>query len=95
MATWVVRQLDGAVGKVTYDEKKGLALVEMPDPAVDGNLESYLRTNKRFWIPESQRIDDYREEERLPTTDINFMKLAMNMVATQVPGVYGVISFTP
>jgi hypothetical protein len=68
---------DGKTGTITYDGKTKELIVDFPDPVVVDEVEDYLNTKQVYKIPESQRLDDYREELARPTDNETFLDLAL------------------
>jgi len=66
-----------ARGTVKYDPKKQRVIVDFPDREVVSRIMLYLTTPREYRIPESQVIDDYREEMKMPTTSNMHMDLAL------------------
>ena len=80
MATVRLQNKDGT-GILTYDAPEGDGPVEF---AVDTKVEGirnvvnrYFNRSRDYSIPESQEIDDYRQEEQVPTKDISYFELAL------------------
>ncbi len=65
-------------GTVKYDPKKQSVFVDFPDEEVTGKIMEYLNTPREYKIPESQGIDDYRIEKKLPTESTMYLELALN-----------------
>ena len=75
MATVRLQNKEGT-GILTYDAPEGDGPVEF---AVDTKVEGirnvvnrYFNRSRDYSIPESQKIDDYREEKQVPTKDISY-----------------------
>jgi hypothetical protein len=66
---------DGERGLVRYDEQTHLVDVEFDGPKTA--VMRHLTRKTVFRIPESQRIDDFREEEARPTESRTHMELAL------------------
>lgn len=49
-----------------------------PDDDVFEMVIDYLLTQREFWIPESQRVDDYRIDEAFPTDNETYFSLALS-----------------
>jgi len=64
-------------GFVKYDEKKKEISVDFPNDSLVLDIEEYLSTNRVFKIPESQEIDDFREEFASPLESKTHFELAM------------------
>jgi len=82
--------------KITYGDKEGYVEynaikkeinVVFPDDKIEAEVDDYLRTKQVYWIPESQRIDDYREELAYPFDSLTHFELAMNTLWANT-GVY-------
>jgi len=65
-------------GLVEYDDETKLVSVSFPDRTIKSSVVSYLTTPQDFWIPESNRIDDYRvDKNKVPTENLTYLKLAL------------------
>ena len=67
-------------GSVRYIPSTQNLTVDFPDPEIRKKVERYLVTKRVYFIPESQVIDDYREEWAVPTDSLMHMKLALCML---------------
>ena len=65
-------------GIVKYDSSKQYVFVDFPDEEVKGKIMKYLNTLREYKIPESQGIDDFRTELKLPTESTMYLELALN-----------------
>ncbi len=65
-------------GWIQYDSEKKKVTVEHPDAKIKGAVTRYLSSPREYWIPESDRIDDYRKETKLPSASTMYMELALN-----------------
>ena len=65
------------IGSITYDEKSKELSIDFPDSAVVNEIKDYLNTKRVYRIPESQRIDDYREELARPIDSEMHLDLAL------------------
>jgi hypothetical protein len=68
----------GKKGWIQYDSEKKKATVEHPDANIREAVKRYLSSPREFWIPESDRIDDYRKETKRPTESTTHMTLALS-----------------
>jgi hypothetical protein len=68
---------DDKVGFVNYTPETKELIVEFPVANDKRNIIKYLTKKKKFKIPESQRIDDYRIDIMLPTENLMYMELAL------------------
>jgi hypothetical protein len=74
-----IRTLDG-IGTVNYRKTKAGAVefkVRHPIAATRRSVSTYLTKEKDFQIPESNKIDDFRIDTVVPTTDINYFTQAL------------------
>ncbi|MCL5406870.1 MAG: hypothetical protein M1398_09205 [Deltaproteobacteria bacterium] len=69
-------------GKVVYDDSAKSVSVIFPNADVKRRVESYLNTEREFWLPESDQIDDFRVEKAKPTDSRSHFELAMNTLLT-------------
>lgn len=65
-------------GKVTYEPQGKQVNVEFPDENVAVEIIKFLSGKREFWIPESQRIDDFRIDLELPTENEQYFTMAMS-----------------
>ena len=49
-----------------------------PDDDIFEKVLDYLSTKQDYWIPESNRVDDYRIDEGLPTDSEMYFSLALS-----------------
>ncbi len=47
-------------GTVRYIVNTMIIEVDFPDPEIEKRIKEYLTTKRKDWIPESDRIEDYR-----------------------------------
>lgn len=66
---------DDKHGSVEYDEQTHLVDVEFDGPSTA--IKSHLTSKRVFRIPESQQVDDFREETARPTESRMHMELAL------------------
>jgi|WetSurMetagenome_2_1015567.scaffolds.fasta_scaffold1111197_1 hypothetical protein len=66
------------LGWIEYDSESKEIKVEHPDANIKEAVEKYLSSPRKYRIPESQRLDDYREEVKVPTESMGHMELAMS-----------------
>jgi len=64
-------------GFVTYNKKEKEISIDFPDRSLVLDIEKYLYTSRIFRIPESQKIDDFREELASPLESEMHFELAM------------------
>jgi hypothetical protein len=62
---------------VEYVEKSKEIIVHFPDAFVEDEVEEYLHTKRLFRIPESNRLDDFREDVAYPYDNQTYLELAM------------------
>lgn len=67
----------GKTGTITLDEESMEFAVEFPDKRVTGQIERYLGKERKFRIPESQIIDDFRIDTVKPTKSPMYFDLAL------------------
>lgn len=66
-------------GRIVYDpENLADFKVEFPDEAKREEIEIYLKSEREFWIPESDAIDDYRTDKARPIDDIIYFELSLS-----------------
>lgn len=65
-------------GFVEYDPRSKELTVEFPDEDVRLEVEGHLTTAQAYRIPESQELDDFREELAVPTDSLMHMELALS-----------------
>lgn len=65
-------------GTVKYDEKNKEIFVDFPDEEKRKEILKYLITERTFRIPESQKIDDYREDKARPVENITYLELSLS-----------------
>ena len=73
----VIKKSTSAGGVVSYHEKLKLVDVQLKDELAKRQVEEHLSTPRIFRIPESQKIDDFREETVLPTESLMHWELSM------------------
>ena len=65
-------------GLIEYDDSSPVKFkVSFPDEKIRQDIITYLTTPREFWIPESQRIDDYRIDVESPVADKMYFVLAL------------------
>lgn len=64
-------------GAVNYNPKTKAVVVTFPDAQVVRSVRSHLTRKRKFRIPESKRIDDYRVDNVKPTESTMYMNLAL------------------
>lgn len=62
-------------GSIEYIDKD--FTIDFPDEDTIKEITTYLSTPKTFRIPESNQIDDFREDTVLPTDDLTYFELAL------------------
>jgi len=68
---------DGRTGAVKYDKKNKSFSVDFPDDIVEVEVIDFLSKKQDFWIPESQKIDDYRIDNKYPKESEMYFSLAL------------------
>lgn len=68
---------DNKSGSVSYNIKTKKVTVVFPDAGTKNEIVSYLHTQRIFWIPESSRLDDYREDYNFPFDNETYFRLAL------------------
>ena len=61
-------------GTIEYNDSKAVVNIEGP---VKNDIERYLHTSRKYWIPESQRIDDFRIDTAKPVDSLTYFELAL------------------
>jgi len=73
---------NGIRGEIIYDENDPKNFrIEHSDPDVVEKVTEFLNEKRKYPIPESGRIDDYRIVEAMPTDNVTFFELALNVLA--------------
>ena len=65
-------------GKVAYDTESNEITVDFADDDKREEIEEYLNKRRKFIIPESDKIDDYREEKAKPNESEMHFRLSMS-----------------
>lgn len=73
----------GKEGTIEYSEKDMIPKILFPDAESVSIIESYLTTKRRFQIPESDEMDDYRIDEEVPTLNEMYFALALCTLHTE------------
>lgn len=81
MAT-VELQFEGASATLNYEETESRGPVEFQLTTDSEELRNvvtrYFNKKREFWIPESQKIDDYRiDKDVVPTKEFVYFELAL------------------
>jgi len=64
-------------GYINYLEKDKTFEVSFANEATRKEIENYLTTKREFKIPESDRIDDFRVDNAIPTENLTYFELAL------------------
>ena len=64
-------------GSITYDTGIQEIIVDFPDKEKQAEIEDFLAVKKIYRIPESNKIDDYREELAFPFESTMHFELAL------------------
>lgn len=67
-------------GQITYDDTTKDLNVEFPDELLRSEIEEYLTTPQVFRIPQSPRIDDFKEVHKKPIASTNYLKQALGSI---------------
>lgn len=67
----------GQEGYVQYNEDTKDIQVVFPNDTIGSEIDTYLNTKRIYRIPESQKIDDFREELAYPSDGMMYFELAM------------------
>jgi hypothetical protein len=69
---------EGKSGSITYEDGdlENFKL-DFPDRGKRAEIEAYLHKERIFLIPESQQIDDYREDKARPIDGFTYFELAL------------------
>jgi hypothetical protein len=71
-------------GRIIYDPENLAGFkVEFSDEAKREEIETYLKSEREFWIPESNEIDDYRIDKARPIDDVVYFELALSSLYGQ------------
>jgi hypothetical protein len=68
----------GRKGTVMYDTEKKEFKIEHPDRGIIERVTEYLNAKRKFQIPESDRIDDFRLDIGLPGESEMYAQLALS-----------------
>lgn len=68
---------DNTIGFINYIPETKELIVEFPDTVIKNRIIKYLNTEREFWIPESQVLDNYRIDRELPIKNLMYMELAL------------------
>ena len=77
MKTSVVVKSDKGKGEVVYDDETKVVDVIFSDAGEKAVIESYLEKEQVFKIPQSQRIDHYKEINAKPSSERTYLELAL------------------
>lgn len=70
----IIVSKDGCSGSVKYIE--GKIIVDFPNESIASEIKKYFSKPKKFTIPNSDELDDYRNEEHIPCESKDFFVLA-------------------
>lgn len=76
----------GATGELQYAYKLDKPItfkVITKDERLKQRVETYFTTKRKFYIPESDVIDDYRVDEGIPTDNGTYFELALNELTSK------------
>ncbi len=65
-------------GNVIYDEKTKELEVDLDNTIMKNAVSSYLRTEREYWIPTGDGIDEFRVDKAKPTESLMYMELALS-----------------
>jgi len=68
---------EGKTGKIRYNEEEKKVDVSGFSDDIAKNILKYMNTEQVFYIPESQDIDDFREDKVKPTENQTYAELAL------------------
>ena len=68
---------DDKVGFINYNHVTKDLVVEFQDAVVKNRIVKYLNTEREFFRPESQVLDDYRQDMKKPVENLMYMELAL------------------
>ena len=75
IAKIAVNELEGSI---EYEDSSPVKfIVSFPNEDICQQIITYLSTPREYWIPESQRIDDYRIDLESPIADKMYFELAL------------------
>jgi len=75
IAKIAVNELEGSI---EYEDSSPIKfLVSFPNEDIRQQIITYLNTPREYWIPESQRIDDYRIDVESPVVNKMYFELAL------------------
>jgi len=68
-------------GEIVYNEDPKVAPVQytllVPNRALASKLNKYFNKERVFWVPESQKIDDYRRDVEKPIKHVMYFEMAL------------------
>ena len=64
-------------GTVEYNESQHTIDVKFLDVKHKKEIEKYLHTKRKFKIPESNKMDDFRVDSAYPYDNLTYFELAM------------------
>ena len=70
----------GTTGKLRYIEKDKKVEISGFEDDMTENILKYMNTEQVFYIPESQDIDDFREDTVKPTENQTYAELALSHI---------------
>jgi hypothetical protein len=70
-------------GTIEYTGPDKPPRIMFPDPLIAKKIQKHLTTERRFKIPESGRIDDYRIDRVKPTDNETYFRLALGTLHTK------------
>jgi hypothetical protein len=77
-----------AEGRLVYNNDPDSIPVEYTILSADEELikkvNSYLNKKRKFWIPESNKIDDYRRDEAKPVSHLMYFEIALTELSSEV-----------
>jgi hypothetical protein len=54
------------------------------DTALTAKLNKYFNSKREFWVPESQQIDDYRQDVVKPIYHVMYFEMALTELSSRI-----------
>jgi hypothetical protein len=78
---------NGLVGKIKWDDSLTVLKIDFPDPAIIKRLLRFFNSPRTYKVPQSDRIDDYTEEEHRPMEDELWFRASLSDLYMEL-GIY-------
>lgn len=76
-----------AEGRLVYNDDPNVIPVEytiLADDELTKKVNAYLNKKRKFWIPESNKIDDYRRDEAKPVSHLMYFEIALTELSSVI-----------